>query len=265
SCFGCLYALEGPRSRATGFAGGLRALPAPVRAARPTGRHLVRRRTPDAGARARADGEAAIASSRRAEPRPCSADRARDFPHRNGIARAWRLDPARRAECPRSARDCRLWLRSGNRLYCPQRPGSQPHPRPACHRQLSRRQGELTAMVSATQLRAQWSQLFAPADRTLPAMLTRQAERFAQRPLLTAGGTTWTYAETYEAAERCAGTLRAAGIQPGDRVAIICSNRIEFLEIVLGCAWLSAVAVPINVASRGPQLQHILSNCAARL
>ncbi|MBV9607939.1 MAG: ATP-dependent acyl-CoA ligase [Acidobacteria bacterium] len=120
-------------------------------------------------------------------------------------------------------------------------------------------------MVSASQLRAQWSQLFAPTDRTLPAMLTRQAERFAQKSLVTAGGTTWTYADTYEAAARCGGTLRSAGIQPGDRVAIICSNRIEFLEIVLGCAWLGAVAVPINVASRGPQLQHILSNCAARL
>jgi carnitine-CoA ligase len=120
-------------------------------------------------------------------------------------------------------------------------------------------------MVSASQLRAQWSQSFAPADRTLPAMLARQAERFAQKPLVTAGGTTWTYAEAYEAAARCAGTLRSAGIEPGDRVAVICSNRIEFLEIVLGCAWLGAVAVPINVASRGPQLQHILSNCAARL
>src|SRR5947199_7093617 len=120
-------------------------------------------------------------------------------------------------------------------------------------------------MVPALQLRAQWSQSFAPADRTLPAMLTRQAERFAQKPLVTAGDTRWTYAETYEAAARCAGTLRSAGIQAGDRVAIICSNRIEFLEIVLGCAWLGAIAVPINVASRGPQLQHILSNCGARL
>lgn len=120
-------------------------------------------------------------------------------------------------------------------------------------------------MVSASQLRAQWSQLFAPADRTLPAMLTRQTGRFAHKPLVTAGGTTWTYADTYEAAACCAGTLRSAGIQPGDRVAVICSNRLEFLEIVLGCAWLGAVAVPINVASRGPQLQHILSNCAARL
>src|SRR2546425_5058820 len=120
-------------------------------------------------------------------------------------------------------------------------------------------------MVSASQLRAQWSHSFAPADRTLPAMLTRQAERFAQKPLVTAGGTTWTYADTYEAAARCAGTLRSAGIEPGDRVTVICSNRVEFLQIVLGCAWLGAIAVPINVASRGAQLQHLLSNCGAGL
>jgi carnitine-CoA ligase len=120
-------------------------------------------------------------------------------------------------------------------------------------------------MVSASQLRAQWSRLFGPADRTLPAMLARQAERFPQKSLVTAGGTTWTFAETYDMASRCAGSLSSAGIKPGDRVAIICSNRIEFLEMVLGCAWLGAIAVPINVASRGPQLQHILSNCAARL
>jgi len=120
-------------------------------------------------------------------------------------------------------------------------------------------------MASASELRAHWSQSFAPNDRTLPAMLTRQAERFATRPLVSAGDATWTYAETRDAAGRFAGALRSAGIAPGDRVAVICGNRIEFLEVVLGCAWLGAVAVPINAASRGPQLQHILANCGARL
>jgi crotonobetaine/carnitine-CoA ligase len=120
-------------------------------------------------------------------------------------------------------------------------------------------------MTSAQALRAQWSQLFAPPHRTLPAMLTRQAERFGQRPLVAAGDTTWTYADAREAAARFAGSLRSAGIKAGDRIAIICSNRIEFLEVLLGCTWLGAVAVPINVSSRGPQLQHILSNCGARL
>ena len=112
----------------------------------------------------------------------------------------------------------------------------------------------------------QWSQLFAPADRTLPAMLTRQAERFAQRPLVSCAATRHGPTPTHA---RLPHVLPAHCNSPafrhGDRVAIICSNRIEFLEVVLGCAWLGAIAVPINVASRGPQLQHILSNCGARL
>jgi crotonobetaine/carnitine-CoA ligase len=45
----------------------------------------------------------------------------------------------------------------------------------------------------------------------------------------------------------------------------MCENRIELLELILGCAWTGAIAVPINTASRGPQLEHILSNCGARL
>jgi crotonobetaine/carnitine-CoA ligase len=44
----------------------------------------------------------------------------------------------------------------------------------------------------------------------------------------------------------------------------MCGNRRELLEIVLGCAWCGAIAVPINVASRGAQLEHILRNSGAR-
>jgi crotonobetaine/carnitine-CoA ligase len=96
-------------------------------------------------------------------------------------------------------------------------------------------------------------------------MLQRQAERHGRRRLASIGGTTLTYAEAKEAAGGYAATLAAAGIEPGDRVAIMCGNRAELLLTVLGCAWLGAIAVPINVASRGAQLEHILNNCGARL
>jgi crotonobetaine/carnitine-CoA ligase len=106
---------------------------------------------------------------------------------------------------------------------------------------------------------------FAPADRTVPAMLARQAERFGGKTLVSSGGQTWTYAQARDEAAGFGATLRAAGIERGDRVALICSNRLEFLRAFLGCAWIGAVSVPINTASRGHQLQHILSNSAARL
>jgi crotonobetaine/carnitine-CoA ligase len=120
-------------------------------------------------------------------------------------------------------------------------------------------------MSTGSALRRHLSGSFAPAERTLPVMLMRQAERHADKPLVTAGEARWTYAQAAAAAARFASTLRTAGIGAGDRVAIICSNRIELLGLLLGCGWLGAVAVPINVASRGPQLQHMLSNSRARL
>jgi carnitine-CoA ligase len=107
--------------------------------------------------------------------------------------------------------------------------------------------------------------LFPPHARTIPAMLARQAERFGDEPLVSAGGTTWTFRQTQADAAGFAATLRSAGIQSGDRVALICSNRLEFLRVFLGCAWIGAVCVPINVASRGAQLQYILLNSGARL
>ena len=108
-------------------------------------------------------------------------------------------------------------------------------------------------------------QLFPAPERTVPRMLRRQAERHGQRRLVSMGGTTLTYVQANEAAAGYAATLAAAGIKPGDRVAIMCGNRAELLLTILGCGWLGAIAVPINVASRGAQLEHILSNCGARL
>ena len=103
-----------------------------------------------------------------------------------------------------------------------------------------------------------------PRDRTLPALLERQTAQYSDRTLFVTHDVAWTCAQTREMAARFAGTLRAAGIQAGDRVAVMCSNRAEFMQVYLGCAWLGAITVPINTASRGAQLQHVLSNSGAR-
>src|SRR5690606_32796905 len=75
----------------------------------------------------------------------------------------------------------------------------------------------------------------------------------------------WTGRDTLNHAARRAGSLAQAGVRKGDRVALLCTNRAEFLEVVLGCGWLGAIVVPINTASRGMQLQHILTNSGAKL
>ena len=104
-----------------------------------------------------------------------------------------------------------------------------------------------------------------PEERTLPCMLRRQAALHGDRRLVTFADQSWSFAETLELAARYGGTLRAAGIGRGDHVAVMCGNRAELLQVYLGCGWIGAVTVPINTASRGAQLAHILTNSQARL
>ena len=108
------------------------------------------------------------------------------------------------------------------------------------------------------------AQIF-PNQRTLPCMLRRQAELHCDRKLIDISGQSWSFADTLGMAARFGGTLRAAGIEAGDHVAVMCGNLAELLQVYLGCGWIGAVTVPINTASRGTQLAHILTNSMAKL
>ena len=96
-------------------------------------------------------------------------------------------------------------------------------------------------------------------------MLSRQAQRHGDRDLFVAGAVRWSYAETCRQAAEYATRLADRGVTAGDRVALLCGNRPEFLGLFLGCGWIGAVSVPINTASRGLQLRHILANSGAKL
>ncbi|MGV0908898.1 ATP-dependent acyl-CoA ligase [Martelella sp. FOR1707] len=106
---------------------------------------------------------------------------------------------------------------------------------------------------------------FPPSDRILSTILLRQAEKYGDRILFTFGDTRWTFAETPVVAAGWAQRLAEAGIVAGERVAIHCNNRPEFMQIYLGCAWLGAIATPINTAFRGAQLEGVMNNSTARI
>ncbi|MDF0517517.1 ATP-dependent acyl-CoA ligase [Bradyrhizobium yuanmingense] len=121
----------------------------------------------------------------------------------------------------------------------------------------------ITEVVGGDDVTPAWARAmasFPPSERILSTMLTRQAERYGDRLLLIAGEARWSFAQAAAIAAASAQTLVDAGIKPGDRVALMCSNRPEFLQVYLGCAWLGAIAVPINTALRGFQLSHIFRN-----
>ncbi len=102
-------------------------------------------------------------------------------------------------------------------------------------------------------------------ERTLPALLQRQAMRFGERPFLSIGATRWRHGDAAVAAARVGASLRRAGIGRGDRVAVLSGNRIECLEVFLACGWIGAIAVPMNTASMGPQIGYYLADSGARL
>jgi carnitine-CoA ligase len=102
-------------------------------------------------------------------------------------------------------------------------------------------------------------------ERTVPRLLQGQAQRFGARPLLSMPGAQWTHSDAASRVAARAGALKSAGVQRGDRVALMCGNRIEMLEAVLACGWMGAVAVPVNTASMAAQLEHVLSDSGAKL
>jgi fatty-acyl-CoA synthase len=78
-------------------------------------------------------------------------------------------------------------------------------------------------------------------------------------------GRTLTYAALDDRAARAASVLADLGVQRGDRVAILCRNRIEFFEIMFACAKLGAILVPLNWRSPAAELAPILDDCTPAL
>jgi crotonobetaine/carnitine-CoA ligase len=102
-------------------------------------------------------------------------------------------------------------------------------------------------------------------EQTLPRLLERQAAAYRGKTLVRWGDVRRSFEETRDTAARMAGALAGAGIEPGDRVVVLSENRIELLDLWLGCAWLGAVFVPINPALRGEQREHALADSQPRL
>ncbi|MEU2546931.1 AMP-binding protein [Streptomyces roseolus] len=93
---------------------------------------------------------------------------------------------------------------------------------------------------------------------TIPGLVDAAAAHHGERVFLTVDGIRRTYAQTRTAAATTAGALADQGCRPGDRVATLLSNRVELIDLVLGCAWLGAVVVPLNTALHGRLLRHAL-------
>jgi crotonobetaine/carnitine-CoA ligase len=103
-------------------------------------------------------------------------------------------------------------------------------------------------------------------ERTIVGALLAAAERTPDEPRIRlVGDRGYTPREMLERAALLGGLLRTSGVAAGDRVAIMLSNRIEFLDAFFAAAHLGALSVPLNTSLKGPILEHMLRNSSPRV
>jgi fatty-acyl-CoA synthase len=91
----------------------------------------------------------------------------------------------------------------------------------------------------------------------------RAARSHPNRPAVVFGDEVRTHAELHERATRLASVLAEGGVKAADRVALLLHNRIEFVEALLACHRLAAVAVPINFRLAADEIDYILGDSGA--
>ena len=77
-------------------------------------------------------------------------------------------------------------------------------------------------------------------------------------------GRRFTFSELNRRSNRVANALLERGVQPGDRVATLLKNSIEFVETYFAIAKIGAVMVPVNWRLVAAEISYILSDSGSR-
>ncbi|MCB2010483.1 MAG: AMP-binding protein [Geminicoccaceae bacterium] len=98
-------------------------------------------------------------------------------------------------------------------------------------------------------------------------MFERNALRSGAEPGVAIGGETFcSHALLAGRAARLGGWMRSrAGLEPGARVAIILTNRAEYIETALACWWAGLAAVPVNARLHPHELAFAIAHSEAGL
>jgi fatty-acyl-CoA synthase len=99
-----------------------------------------------------------------------------------------------------------------------------------------------------------------PSSRTVPALLTEQAERFPDNEALVAGDVRYTYRTLREAVRAFAKGLMALGFGRGSRIAILMGNKPEWVVADLAICSIGGVMVAVNTWVTTRELAYILKH-----
>jgi long-chain acyl-CoA synthetase len=108
---------------------------------------------------------------------------------------------------------------------------------------------------------AELDELMAFADRGMA--VAWHAARQPTKPALISDSDTVTLAEVNARANQLARALRRRGLRPGDAVALLCSNRAEFVEVVLAVQRAGLRLTTVNWHLTPEEAGYIVDDCEA--
>ncbi len=93
------------------------------------------------------------------------------------------------------------------------------------------------------------------------AMLRHSVDRAPEvEAIAEAGAARCTYQQLWDRAARVAGGLRAAGVKPGDRVAIRFTNGMDWVLAFYGTLLSGAIAVPVNTRFSEAEVEYVVND-----
>lgn len=100
---------------------------------------------------------------------------------------------------------------------------------------------------------------------TIGDLVERASRRYADRIAVVDGDRQLTFREVDERSNRLANALLGHEIAPGSRVALLMTNRLEFVEADFGIAKAGMVKAPMNPRLADEERRYILANCTAEV
>ena len=84
------------------------------------------------------------------------------------------------------------------------------------------------------------------------------------RPALIEGSRSWSFRQLSDEVEKLAAVFQAAGVERGDRIAILLPKNLEKCAAIFASSRVDAVFVPINPLLKPQQIRHILVDSGAK-
>jgi long-chain acyl-CoA synthetase len=94
--------------------------------------------------------------------------------------------------------------------------------------------------------------------------LGRGSREYGDRTACVSGNVRFTFRELEQRVGKLAATLRARGLAPGDRLALLLPNGLEYIELMYACAWLGVAAVPLNTRLSSVEIDRVLADAQPR-